>query len=199
MKATLILICILSTLSNILAIDIYAEYSWELIKDTNLNGWVDEGDVIRNRVEVTVYSKKEESIKITNNPNTHLSLIPSTVLIESGKVIYGNNPNDTKIEVSDIKIAEPWGITTVSFDSEVINSATLTDRSITNFATVIHSSGTVNSNEVHIPLFSKVAEAKTDKVMFYSSISKMILLLLLGLVAGFLSNRISFFKVSLPT
>lgn len=196
MKATFLLIFFFSSISGISATEIFAVQSWELIKDVNLNGWVDEGDIIRNTVEVTQYGKNTEGLRIINNKTPYLSLIPGTVKAESGNVVLGNNSSDEQIEVAQITIAQPWGRAKISYDSEVRNLAQLEEGAISDFATVIHSSGSYNTDGISIPVLSKVVKASADTTFLYSSTFRLIVILFIGLVLGVFTKRISLPRLS---
>ena len=198
MKATLTVICFLIAHAAYSTTDIYATQSWELIKDHNANGWADEGDIIRNNIEVTIYCKETQSIDVVNHlKGAQLSIVPGSITIENGTVIKGNNPKDDLIEIQGIEVAEPWGITTVSFDSKIMNTTDLEGAEIKNHSTVIHSSGSYQTNDVIIPILSKVTVVSNDSPFVFGTIFRLMIILGLGIAIGVISKRISIPHLSL--
>ncbi len=185
------LLCAQASISQ----ELYGEQSWELTSDLNNNGWVDNGDIISNTIVITYNDRSSQTIAVQNAfADPHFSLVEGSVSTSMGTISSGNEGVDKIMLIEGLQLQASWDEATITFDA-IANFDANHVTHIYNKTQLSSPTQTVETNEISIPVKSTYL-ATSDKAGLFDNALSLLLILLTGMLFGFISNRLKVRRLS---
>ncbi len=185
------LLCAQASISQ----ELYGEQSWELTSDLNNNGWVDNGDIISNTIVITYNDRSSQTIAVQNAfADPHFSLVEGSVSTSQGTISSGNEGVDKIMLIEGLQLQASWDEATITFDA-IANFDANQVTHIYNKTQLSSPTQTVETNEISIPVKSTYL-ATSDKAGLFDNALSLLLILLTGMLFGFISNRLKVRRLS---
>lgn len=169
--------------------ELYGEQSWELTKDINSNGWVDDGDIITYSIKVTYNHTAGQTISVRNDlHDPHIKLINGSVRTSEGNISSGNNQADDLIIIENLNLKPSWDYATITFDAQALFDPTAITH-VYNKTQLISPTRNFETNEIRIPVKSSFL-ASNDEIGLLNNAFVLLSILVTGMIFGVINSRI---------